>query len=186
MREGQPAAVVMERWEVALPVRQEREWETVAARLAQEPFDLAEGGLLRAELVQMANEEDEEDEEHVLLLCLHHLVADGWSLGVVARELGELYEAAVAGRMPQLAALAVQYGDYAAWQRQWLAGEVRERQLEYWKGQLAGSVGAGTADRSAASGSGDARREQLSAAAGERVGGAAGRAEPAGRRRRCL
>src|SRR6185436_6595020 len=77
-------------------------------------------------------------DEHVLLLDLHHIVADDWSMGVLVLELGGLYEAAVEGRPSPLAELPVQYADYAVWQRRWLA-EAQERQLAYWRERLEGA-----------------------------------------------
>ena len=100
---------------------------------AQSPFDLAKGSLLRVCLLRLAAE------EYVFLWTMHHIVGDGWSTGVVLRELAELYPAERAGRAPHLPALPVQYADYAAWQRQHFAGEVFEKQLAYWKQQLAGA-----------------------------------------------
>ncbi|HKH46431.1 MAG TPA: amino acid adenylation domain-containing protein, partial [Thermoanaerobaculia bacterium] len=105
-------------------------------RLAEEeagrPFDLAAGPLLRVRLLRLA------PDEHALLLNLHHVVADGWSMGVLVRELGALYEAAVEGRPSPLAELPVQYADYAVWQRRWLAEEL-ERQMGYWRERLEGA-----------------------------------------------
>ena len=69
---------------------------------------------------------------------MHHIVSDGWSMGVLYRELSVLYEAYANGRPSPLPELPIQYADYAVWQRQWLQGEVLERQLSYWKKQLAG------------------------------------------------
>jgi amino acid adenylation domain-containing protein len=118
----------------ALPVS-EREGE--AERLAREevrrPFDLARGPLLRAALVRLAAD------EHVLLLTLHHIVSDGWSQGVLVRELGALYEARAAGRRHALDEPAIQYADFAEWQRAWLRGEELERQTGYWRGRLEGA-----------------------------------------------
>ncbi|HET9225379.1 MAG TPA: amino acid adenylation domain-containing protein, partial [Thermoanaerobaculia bacterium] len=100
-------------------------------RLAREealrPFDLSNGPLLRASLVKLG------EEEHVLLLNMHHIVSDGWSLRVLARELGQAYE----GR--ELPALEVQYGDYAVWQRRWLQGEALEAGIAHWRERLAGA-----------------------------------------------
>ena len=70
---------------------------------------------------------------------MHHIVSDGWSLGVLYRELGALYGAFAAGEPSPLPELPVQYADYALWQRRWLSGEVLERQLGYWREQLAGA-----------------------------------------------
>ncbi|AFE10581.1 Long-chain-fatty-acid--CoA ligase [Corallococcus coralloides DSM 2259] len=98
---------------------------------AETPFDLAEGPLFRTLLVR------EDAEHHVLLLNLHHIVSDGWSMGVLYRELSAEYSARVQGESLQLPSMSVQYADYAAWQRQWLQGEVLQRQLDFWKQQLA-------------------------------------------------
>src|SRR3977135_3688200 len=87
--------------------------------------------MLRALLLRLA------DQEHVLILNLHHIVADGWSVGVLTRELGELYAAALNGQPAQLPELPVQYSDYAYWQRQWLSAQTLEQQLGYWRDQLA-------------------------------------------------
>jgi hypothetical protein len=78
-------------------------------------------------------------EEHVLLLTMHHIVSDGWSAGVLVREMGTLYAAYAQGNESPLEELAIQYGDYARWQREWLQGEVLEEQLGYWREQLAGA-----------------------------------------------
>jgi hypothetical protein len=75
-------------------------------------------------------------EQHVLLLTLHHIVADGWSTGILFRELSVLYEAFSTGKPSPLPDLPIQYADFAVWQRQWLQGEVLEAQLSYWKKQL--------------------------------------------------
>lgn len=115
------------------PEERELEMQRLAKAEARSPFDLAEGPLLRATLLRFA------EDEHVLLLSLHHIVADGWSLGVLAREVGALYQAFLAGAQSPLAQLPVQYVDYAVWQRKWLDGEVLESQLAYWKRQLEGS-----------------------------------------------
>ncbi|WP_420127105.1 non-ribosomal peptide synthase/polyketide synthase [Longimicrobium sp.] len=98
---------------------------------AARPFDLTGGPLIRAALLRLA------DEEHVLLLCIHHIVFDGWSSGVLFRELGALYAAYHQGEESPLSELAVQYADFAVWQREQLEGEVLDRQLAYWKARLA-------------------------------------------------
>ncbi|MDI5962224.1 non-ribosomal peptide synthetase [Streptantibioticus silvisoli] len=95
------------------------------------PADLARGPLLRADVVRLA------DDDQYLLLTLHHIVADGWSEGVLARELRACYAAALADRAADLPELPVQYADFAVWQRQWLTGDVLDRQLNYWREQLA-------------------------------------------------
>jgi amino acid adenylation domain-containing protein/non-ribosomal peptide synthase protein (TIGR01720 family) len=104
-----------------------------ASAHAGRPFDLAAGPLFRATLLRLG------EQEHVLLLCLHHAVADGWSTGVLFRELSALYGAYRAGGESPLAELPVQYADYAVWQRQRLRGEVLERQLAWWRERLAGA-----------------------------------------------
>ncbi|HET9387024.1 MAG TPA: amino acid adenylation domain-containing protein, partial [Gemmatimonadales bacterium] len=95
------------------------------------PFDLGTGPLLRVQLLRLSAE------EHVLLLDVHHIASDGWSSGIFERELSLAYAAFVKGGEPQLPALPIQYADYAAWQREWLQGEVLQAQLDYWKQQLA-------------------------------------------------
>jgi amino acid adenylation domain-containing protein len=115
--------------------REEREHE--ASRLVREeaerPFNLTEGPLFRATLLRM------KEDEHILLVTLHHIVADGWSIGLLVREVAAHYEALQQGKEPGLAELSIQYADYAAWQREWLSGDVLERQLAYWRPQLAGA-----------------------------------------------
>ncbi|HEU4883622.1 MAG TPA: amino acid adenylation domain-containing protein [Longimicrobium sp.] len=96
-------------------------------------FDLVRGPLIRAELLRLA------DDEHVLLLCMHHIVSDGWSMGVFARELGTLYAAFRDGREPHLAPLPVQYADFAAWQHEALAGETLDRLAAFWRAALDGA-----------------------------------------------
>ena len=95
-------------------------------------FDLATGPLIRACLLQLGNQ------DHVLLVVMHHIVSDGWSLGVMLREFNALYDAFSRGAASPLQPLAIQYADYSEWQREWLQGEVLERQLDYWRKQLAG------------------------------------------------
>jgi amino acid adenylation domain-containing protein len=110
----------------------EREARRVVAEEAGRPFDLARGPLLRATLIRLGAR------EHVLCLVTHHIVSDGWSLDVLVREVAALYEAFADGRPSPLAELPVQYADYAVWQRGRLSGGELERQLAYWREQLAG------------------------------------------------
>jgi amino acid adenylation domain-containing protein len=110
------------------PQAREQEVRRLAREDAERPFDLERGPLLRATLVRLA------DEEHVLLLCMHHIISDGWSMGVLFRELFTLYESA-----SPLPPLAVQYADFAVWQRGWLQGEVLRRQLAWWRERLGGA-----------------------------------------------
>jgi amino acid adenylation domain-containing protein len=138
---GSPVQVVTPRGSFALEVRDisgaERDQALQVQRLtsqeAQRPFDLARGPLLRASLLKLSQH------EHVLLLATHHIVSDGWSLGVLNRELGALYSAYARDQPSPLSELPVQYADYAIWQRQWLQGEVLENQLQYWSEQLTGA-----------------------------------------------
>jgi len=99
---------------------------------AQRPFALAEGPLVRATLLKLSAE------EHVLLFTMHHIISDGWSIGVIIQELSSLYNAFSQGQPSPLPALPIQYVDFAHWQRQWLTGEVLEAQLNYWRQQLMG------------------------------------------------
>jgi amino acid adenylation domain-containing protein/non-ribosomal peptide synthase protein (TIGR01720 family) len=100
---------------------------------AQRPFDLAEGPLIRTRLLRLS------DEDNILLLTMHHIVTDGWSLGVLYRELTALYGAYSKAQSSPLPDLPIQYADFATWQREWLQGEVLENQLSYWRKQLAGA-----------------------------------------------
>ncbi|MBV9110968.1 MAG: amino acid adenylation domain-containing protein, partial [Gemmatimonadetes bacterium] len=115
------------------PAAREAEVARRAADNADRPFDLAAGPLFRAALLRLGQQ------EHVLLLCLHHAVGDGWSMDVLFRELAALYAAFRDGLPSPLPALPVQYADFAAWQRERLAGEVLERELAWWKERLAGA-----------------------------------------------
>jgi amino acid adenylation domain-containing protein len=107
--------------------------EAVSAEVHHQGFDLERGPLLRAVLIRC------HDREHVLLVCMHHIISDGWSVGVLNRELVEFYSAFVAGRDPRLDPLAVQYADYAIWQRRWLTGDALRSLVGHWKARLAGA-----------------------------------------------
>ncbi len=96
-------------------------------------FDLTEGPLIRGHLVRIS------EQEHVLLLTMHHIISDGWSIGVLIRELTALYGAYREGRADPLPRLQIQYADYAQWQRRWLQGERLQRQIDYWRSTLAGA-----------------------------------------------
>src|SRR5215207_166577 len=142
VRDGQPVQLIHPAGPLELPVTdlghlgaelREAEARRLAAVEARRPFDLARGPLLRVQLLRLAAE------EHVLLLTMHHIVSDGWSMGVLVKEAAALYRAFAAGRPSPLAELPVQYADYAAWQRGWLQGEVLESQIAYWREQLAGA-----------------------------------------------
>src|SRR5204862_19158 len=95
------------------------------------PFDLSRGPLLRARLLNVA------DDEHILLFTMHHIISDGWSMGVLVEEVTQLYERYARGQDSPLPELAIQYADYAAWQRGWFKGAVLEQHLGYWREQLA-------------------------------------------------
>ncbi|HKV11775.1 MAG TPA: amino acid adenylation domain-containing protein, partial [Thermoanaerobaculia bacterium] len=113
---------------------EQREGE-VRQRMAQEvdrPFDLSRGPLLRALLLRIAAD------EHVAVLTMHHVASDGWSMGVLVREVAALYPAFAQGRPSPLPELPIQYADFARWQRGWLRGEVLEQEIAYWRGTLAG------------------------------------------------
>jgi amino acid adenylation domain-containing protein len=139
--DGQPLQVISPTANLSLSVVDlqelpEREREARVRMLvceeAQQPFDLAQGPLVRTVLLRLAAE------EHVLLLTMHHIASDGWSQAIFWQELQALYQAFSAGNPSPLAELPIQYADFAVWQRQWLQGEVLEAQLAYWKQQLAG------------------------------------------------
>ncbi|MDX1997304.1 MAG: amino acid adenylation domain-containing protein, partial [Thermoanaerobaculia bacterium] len=141
-RDGQPFQVVAPPAPVALPVvdlrsvppaRRAAASLAVLDHAAQTPFDLEVGPLLRALAVITA------DDELLLQLNLHHSICDGWSVSILVREFTAFYSARSLGRSPELAPLPIQYGDYAAWQREWLSGPEREHQLAYWRRQLTGA-----------------------------------------------
>ncbi len=140
--DGQPVQLIDPAGALPIPLEQidggqpDTRMATVQRRLIEEarrPFDLQHGPLLRARLFRLGAD------EHVMLLVMHHIISDGWSNGVLVRELGALYRAFAAGQPAPLAELPLQYADYAAWQRDWLQGETLERQLDYWRNQLAGA-----------------------------------------------
>ena len=108
----------------------EKEARRLAAEEAQRPFDLTRGPLFRVKLLQMGLE------DHVLLFSMHHIISDEWSMRILIKELGALYEAYSSGKESPLEPLSIQYSDFAVWQRKWLEGEVLDKQLEYWKQQL--------------------------------------------------
>ncbi|MES2940789.1 MAG: amino acid adenylation domain-containing protein [Pseudomonadota bacterium] len=139
--DGVPVQVIASVLVLALPLHDlvglpAGEREARAQWLAQEeagtPFDLATGPLIRASLVRLAAH------EHMLLFTVHHIVSDGWSMGVLVREVAALYGAFIRGLPSPLPPPAIQYADFARWQRQWLRGEVLDAQLGYWREQLRG------------------------------------------------
>ncbi|WP_445243564.1 MULTISPECIES: amino acid adenylation domain-containing protein [unclassified Microcoleus] len=148
--DGQPVQVVGQQFNFGLQVldlqklaktEREEKVKQLAAEEASKPFDLTKGPLLRASLLQL------EAEEYVLLLTLHHIIFDGWSIGVFLQELAALYEAFLMAKPSPLPELSIQYADFAIWQREWLAGDSLrdsfasrlQTQLNYWKKQLSGA-----------------------------------------------
>jgi amino acid adenylation domain-containing protein len=113
--------------------RREEEVKRLVEEEAQRPFDLTQGPLLRVTVLIWR------DKDYVLVLNMHHIVSDGWSLGILLRELATLYKAYVHGEAPSLPELPIQYADFAVWQRQWLQGPTLERQSRYWKEKLKGA-----------------------------------------------
>jgi Condensation domain len=114
-------------------VQREQEARQVLTNEAAWSFDLETGPLFRIHLVYL------DETEHLLVLSMHHIISDGWSLRVMAGDIAEYYHAYQAGEQPRLPELPVQYADFAAWQREWLSGETLEHQLNYWKKQLQGA-----------------------------------------------
>lgn len=141
-RAGQPVQVIAPALALSLPgvdlrslcaPAQDSQIQQQAQEMAQHCLNLTHGPLLCGRLLQLA------DTDFILLLTLHHIVFDGWSTGVLLREVALYYQAYVAGNLASpLTDLPIQYGDFAVWQRQWLQGEVLHRQLAYWKRQLSG------------------------------------------------
>ncbi len=138
--EGQPMQVVLPTLTLEVAVMDLRhlpeleraaEVKRLTSEEADRPFDLHQGPLIRSTLLRL------DDEEHLLLMAMHHITSDGWSMGIFYRELAAHYEAFSAGRTATLPELPVQYADYAVWQRDWLQGDVLKKQLSYWKQQLA-------------------------------------------------
>jgi amino acid adenylation domain-containing protein len=144
--DDQPVQVVAPPREVALPLldishwpqeERMREAERVASEEAHRSFDLAEGPLLRVSVVRLG------EGEHVVLVTMHHIISDGWSMSIFVGEVARLYEGYVRGEEEggggKLKELGLQYADYAVWQREWLSGEVLEAELRFWKQQLEGA-----------------------------------------------
>ncbi|MBS9386559.1 MAG: amino acid adenylation domain-containing protein [Dolichospermum sp. BR01] len=137
--DGKPTQIIqtVRNWQLSvielqhLPrLEQETSAQELAITQAIQPFDLASGSLLRATLVVLS------ETEHILLICMHHIVSDEWSMGVFIQELATFYNAYAQDKPANAAPLPIQYADFAIWQRQWLVGEVLQSQLSYWKQQL--------------------------------------------------
>jgi amino acid adenylation domain-containing protein len=138
--DGQPVATISMPGKISLPVEDlsevpeaDRDEEVTRRAVAESrrPFDLARAPLLRVSLLLPG------EDEHVLLLTMHHIISDGWSIGVLLREMASLYEAFSNGQPSPLGELPIQYADFAYWQREWLRDEVLDTQLAYWRKQLA-------------------------------------------------
>ncbi|MFD2168557.1 non-ribosomal peptide synthase/polyketide synthase [Tumebacillus lipolyticus] len=134
--DGQPRQIIHSNPPFAVPVYSlsEAELQNRMKQAAEMQYDLTTGPLFDAEIIRLA------DEEHVLLVSMHHIVSDGWSIGVFTQELSALYEAYDAGLPSPLSELKIQYADFAVWQHSWLTGDVLDRQLSYWKHQLGGEL----------------------------------------------
>ncbi|CAD5916872.1 Surfactin synthase subunit 1 [Planktothrix agardhii] len=134
LKDNKPIQAIASSINFTLPVVQSQplQVEQLLTEAASEPFDLANGSVLRVKLWQVGAD------EYVLLLAIHHIAADGWSLGVLIDELSAYYRSFSTGTKADLPTLPIQYADFAVWQRQWLTNEVLERQLSYWKQQLKG------------------------------------------------
>ncbi|KAF9303913.1 hypothetical protein BGZ74_002792 [Mortierella antarctica] len=128
-----PEAMPMAYIDLRDTVNVEGQLATLAAKERHASFDLALGPLIRAVLVQLA------DNDHAFLLSQHHIVSDGWSSAIILRELSQLYTAYCRGEPNPLPPLAIQYPDYAAWQRQWLSEDRLKSQTKYWRTTLAGA-----------------------------------------------
>ncbi|WP_211299217.1 non-ribosomal peptide synthetase, partial [Methylovulum psychrotolerans] len=134
--DGQPQQVIAEPgfalWERDLrpPTAGPIDINRLCAEETARPFNLAQGPLIRGQLLQLA------DDCHILLITQHHIISDGWSFGIIVQEVGALYPAFCQGLADPLPPLAVQYADYAVWQRQWLQGEVLAQHLDFWRQTL--------------------------------------------------
>ncbi|MEH2041491.1 amino acid adenylation domain-containing protein [Nostoc sp.] len=141
VQKGQPVQVINPTLTIPLPIidlRQlpQAEREIQARRLttqeAQRPFNLSTDSLLQVKLLWL------DETQYILLLTMHHIVSDGWSIGVLIQEIAALYTAFASNQPSPLPKLRIQYADFAYWQRQWLQGEVLKKQLSYWQKQLDG------------------------------------------------
>ena len=137
--EGQIVQLIASELSLPLPIidlrelsntKKKEEAQKLAHKEAQQPFNLAQGPLLRCTLLFL------DEQEHVLLLTLHHIICDGWSMGVLLQEIAALYHAYLTQQSCLLPELPIQYGDFARWQRKWLQDEMLDSQLAYWKQQL--------------------------------------------------
>ena len=141
--DGEPGQRVSPPGAITLPVVElgdgpatdrERRVQQLVTEQYEPPFDLTRGPLWRGQLLRLS------ETEHLLVLIFHHLVFDGWSDGVLWRELAAGYDGFLREQPVALPPLAIQYADFAAWQRQWLTGDVLAQQLDFWKKQLGGEL----------------------------------------------
>ncbi|MBD2201843.1 hypothetical protein H6G33_10830 [Calothrix sp. FACHB-1219] len=137
--DGQPIQIIAPSLDFAISIislhecslwEQEKQIRHLTTQAAQQPFDLTKSPLLRVNLVQL------HPEEYIILLTIHHIVSDAWSMGILVEEFVALYSAFCQGKPSPFAELPIQYADFAVWQRQWLQGERLQTQLNYWKQKL--------------------------------------------------
>src|SRR5207302_4163682 len=140
--DGEARQVVLSDVDVQVPILnladfpesvREREALRIASEEGKKPFDLTRGPLLRTALLQLSRD------QYILVLAMHHIITDGWSISILFRELTHCYEAFASGREPQLPELPIRYVEYAQWQREYIAGELLAKQVKYWKNKLAGA-----------------------------------------------
>ncbi|MEH2411060.1 amino acid adenylation domain-containing protein [Nostoc sp.] len=139
---GQPVQVIASTLNITLPIvdlqalpldKREAEVRQLAKLHARYSFDLTQSPLLKSSLLRL------KEDEHILLFTIHHIIADGWSAGLLVNEVAALYESFSHGKLSPLPELPIQYVDFAAWQRQWLQAEVLQSQISYWKKHLEGA-----------------------------------------------
>ncbi len=137
--DGKPQQVILDENRVSIPLvdltgiaekQRAEEVRLLSEEEARRPFNLATGPLFRAILLRT------KEDEHVVLFTMHHIISDGWSMEILVKEVGTLYQAFSRNKPSPLKELPIQYADFAHWQRKWLQGEVYEKQIEYWKTQL--------------------------------------------------
>ncbi|MGD2095558.1 MAG: amino acid adenylation domain-containing protein, partial [Phycisphaerales bacterium] len=137
--EEQPYQKILPKYKIKIEIKKAQsliEVKSLARLDASVPLNLETGPLIRAIIYKIS------DCENVLLLMIHHIACDGWSMGVLIKEVATLYQAFLKGKENPLPGLPIQYADYAVWQKQWLSGERLERQLSYWRGRLEGAPAA--------------------------------------------
>jgi Condensation domain len=139
--DGAPVQVISPNVSISVPVvdlrqvperQREQESDGLTIEDARKCFDLTVAPLIRVKVQCL------QEEEHIVAVVVHHSIADGWSIGIMAKELGDFYEAMGEGRPPALAELPIQYADFAVWQQEWLKTDVLQPQIAYWKKKLGG------------------------------------------------